>query len=93
MTAWTTEESEEINQLTVDSSFVKSLTVADLPPDKTVSDGIRTQWVYDVKLSKPSRHKARMVVDGRDDATTDDTFSPVARTDTFKLVCTAIAQL
>ena len=34
-----------------------------------------------------------MVADGRTDTTTDDTYSPVGKTTTFKLVCAAITQL
>ena len=62
----------------------------DLPPDKTTDDVIKTQWVYDAKAD---RRKARMVADGRTDTTTDDTYSSVGKTNTFKLVCAAIAQL
>ena len=84
------EEQEEIDKLSEDDSFIKGLTVTDLPPDKSVDDIIKTQWVYD---AKPTRRRARIVADGRTDTTTDDTFNPVARTDTFKVVCSVIAQL
>ena len=41
--AWTVEEQEEINKLSADDSFIKGLTVADLPTNKTIDDVIKTQ--------------------------------------------------
>jgi hypothetical protein len=87
---WTVEELEEITTLSSDASFIKGLTQMDLPPGMTSTDVIKTLWVYD---AKPTRRRARLVADGRTDPTEEDTFSPVARVDSFKLVCAVIAQL
>jgi hypothetical protein len=86
---WTKEETEEVGHLTGLDAFIKGLTLDDLPEGTLKRTVLRTLWVYDAK----PQPRARLVADGsQEDASDDETFSPVLKLENVKVVLAVIAQ-